>query len=33
MTDVLGLVLPFFVMILLGAVLARLTRQPLEALG
>ncbi len=33
MTDVLGLVLPFFGMILLGAVLARLTRQPLEALG
>jgi malonate transporter and related proteins len=33
MADILGLVLPFFGMIFLGALLARLTRQPLEALG
>ena len=33
MTDVLGLVLPFFGLILLGAFFARQTRQPLEALG
>lgn len=33
MTDILALVLPFFGMILLGAVAARLTRQPIEALG
>jgi malonate transporter len=33
MADILGLVLPFFGMIFLGALLARVTRQPLEALG
>ncbi|MBZ0162472.1 MAG: AEC family transporter [Notoacmeibacter sp.] len=33
MSDVLGLVLPFFGLILLGFVAARITRQPLEALG
>ena len=33
MTDIIGLVLPFFGMIFLGAVAARITRQPLEALG
>lgn len=33
MADIVGLVLPFFGMILLGAVAARITRQPLEALG
>ncbi|MCV0396913.1 MAG: AEC family transporter [Rhizobiaceae bacterium] len=33
MSDVFGLVLPFFGLIFLGYLLARLTRQPLEALG
>ncbi len=33
MSDVFGLVLPFFGLIFLGFVVARLTRQPLEALG
>ncbi|MEX4007804.1 AEC family transporter [Neoaquamicrobium sediminum] len=33
MADIVGLVLPFFGMILLGAIAARITRQPLEALG
>ncbi|MBX3577828.1 MAG: AEC family transporter [Rhizobiaceae bacterium] len=33
MTDIIGLVLPFFGIIFLGYVVARLTRQPLEALG
>lgn len=33
MADIIGLVLPFFGMIFLGAVAARITRQPVEALG
>ena len=33
MTDVIGLVLPFFGLIFLGFAVARITRQPLEALG
>lgn len=33
MADIVGLVLPFFGMIFLGALAARLSRQPLEALG
>lgn len=33
MSDVIGLVLPFFGLIFLGFAIARLTRQPLEALG
>ena len=33
MSDIIGLVLPFFGMILLGYVVARITRQPAEALG
>ena len=33
MADIIGLVLPFFGMILLGYVVARITRQPVEALG
>ncbi len=33
MSNVVGLVLPFFGMIFLGYVVARITRQPLEALG
>ena len=33
MSDVVGLVLPFFGLIFLGYVVARITRQPLEALG
>lgn len=33
MSDVLGLVLPFFGLIFTGFVVARLTRQPIEALG
>ncbi len=33
MSDVLGLVLPFFGLILIGFIAARITRQPLEALG
>jgi predicted permease len=33
MADILGLVLPFFGLIFLGFVVARLVRQPLEALG
>ena len=33
MSDVIGLVLPFFGMIFVGFLVARLTRQPLEALG
>jgi predicted permease len=33
MADILGLVLPFFGLIFLGFAIARLTRQPLEALG
>jgi malonate transporter len=33
MADIIGLVLPFFGMIFLGAFVARVTRQPLEALG
>ncbi|RIK85983.1 MAG: malonate transporter [Hyphomicrobiales bacterium] len=33
MTDIVGLVLPFFGMIFIGALAARLVRQPLEALG
>lgn len=33
MADIIGLVLPFFGMIFLGALVARITRQPLEALG
>jgi malonate transporter and related proteins len=33
MADIVGLVLPFFGMIVLGAIAARITRQPLEALG
>lgn len=33
MSDVLGLVLPFFGLIFMGFVVARITRQPLEALG
>ncbi|MEO3385834.1 AEC family transporter [Mesorhizobium sp. CAU 1741] len=33
MANIIGLVLPFFGMIFLGALTARLTRQPLEALG
>ena len=33
MADIVGLVLPFFGMIFLGALAARITRQPLEALG
>ena len=33
MTDIVGLVLPFFGMIFLGYGLARITRQPLDALG
>ena len=33
MADIIGLVLPFFGMIFLGGLAARITRQPLEALG
>ncbi|QPC87718.1 AEC family transporter [Mesorhizobium sp. NBSH29] len=33
MSDVIGLVLPFFGLIFLGYIVARITRQPLEALG
>lgn len=33
MADIIGLVLPFFGMIFLGYVVARITRQPIEALG
>lgn len=33
MSDVIGLVLPFFGMIFIGFLVARITRQPLEALG
>lgn len=33
MSDVIGLVLPFFGLIFLGVLVARLTRQPIEALG
>lgn len=33
MAEIIGLVLPFFGMIFIGAVAARLSRQPLEALG
>lgn len=33
MADIIGLVLPFFGMILLGYVVARITKQPIEALG
>lgn len=33
MTEIVGLVLPFFGMIFLGYAVARITRQPLEALG
>ncbi len=33
MSDIIGLVLPFFGMIFLGALVARLANQPLEALG
>ena len=33
MTDVFGLVLPFFGLIFVGFVVARIARQPLEALG
>lgn len=33
MADIIGLVLPFFGLIFLGSLVARLTRQPLEALG
>jgi predicted permease len=33
MTDIIGLVLPFFGMIFLGYAVARITRQPVEALG
>ena len=33
MADIIGLVLPFFGMIFLGGLVARLARQPLEALG
>jgi len=33
MSDIIGLVLPFFGMIFLGFVVARITRQPIEALG
>lgn len=33
MSDVIGLVLPFFGLIFLGFLVARITRQPLEALG
>jgi len=33
MTDVIGLVIPFFGLIFVGFVVARITRQPLEALG
>ncbi len=33
MADIIGLVLPFFGMIFLGALAARITRQPLDALG
>ena len=33
MSDVIGLVLPFFGLIFLGFVVARITRQPIEALG
>jgi predicted permease len=33
MSDVIGLVLPFFGVIFVGFLVARITRQPLEALG
>ncbi|TKT79324.1 AEC family transporter [Aquamicrobium sp. LC103] len=33
MSDIIGLVLPFFGLIFLGAFVARITRQPVEALG
>ena len=33
MGNIVGLVLPFFGMIFLGALAARITKQPLEALG
>ena len=33
MTDVVGLVLPFFGLIFIGFLVARITRQPIEALG
>ena len=33
MTDVIGLVIPFFGLIFVGFVVARITRQPMEALG
>ena len=33
MTDVIGLVIPFFGLIFVGFVVARITRQPIEALG
>lgn len=33
MADIIGLVLPFFGMIFIGAFVARITRQPVEALG
>ena len=33
MTDVIGLVMPFFGLIFVGFVVARITRQPIEALG
>ena len=33
MSDVIGLVLPFFGLIFLGFFVARITRQPIDALG
>jgi len=33
MSDVVGLVLPFFGFIFIGLLVARTTRQPLEAIG
>lgn len=33
MSDIVGLVLPFFGLIFIGFLVARITRQPLEALG
>ncbi|RUX45177.1 AEC family transporter, partial [Mesorhizobium sp. M7A.F.Ca.CA.002.09.1.1] len=33
MSDVIGLVLPFFGLIFVGFLVARITRQPLDALG
>ena len=33
MTEIIGLVIPFFGLIFMGFLVARITRQPIEALG